>query len=641
MTDTAVDANQTQEAQRVIDHIDDLVRESKKLRDVHEAQWDQNLRRYLGDQWDRTPPKGLHQYTVNFIQNACIATAAIETEQTPEVALPPRETNEPPVWVDEQGNEVPEDLVATLPVQPDPRTGQPVPMGVVPVTDAFVASSLKLHWDIMWEKATGDQWLTANVLNTACIGHQPTLVQWNDQTECFELTDLHQLNCYIDPWATQNGIPSARYFAFDDVIPAEEAKQRWPEHADVIERNKSTEPSVLLGGAQGAATQLGWKYTGIGMERDMVLLRTCWERNQPLGPMSPDEAIATGQVRVSTEFVTDEQTGEAVSQQVFATADGTLTDPTLPDWPQRVGIRQTQILAGKLIDDRECPYRDIPILWNINIPIPHEPYGQGEPQRLESLAQGFNRLVSVLLNIVRYYQSPRENIPQSVKNALGDSFKQSGHAHPGRQLVVPDSLLLRFGGKVSFTEDMPELPTSYMELARWLFEIQKFISGHTDVLQGEAKAGASGRLVQALQEAARGVIGFKARNTAFMLRHMVRLVVGMIVDFLPAESWRRHIKGYPPQVIEALRTRAKSFEYDVKVDVLAGRGSSKQSEREQAQWLAQLNKLSTVDLYKALEVPDAEGKFMRLMQEMGLLQAGQEQEQEQEQEPSESPEGGE
>jgi hypothetical protein len=134
----------------------------------------------------------------------------------------------------------------------------------------------------------------------------------------------------------------------------------------------------------------------------------------------------------------------------------------------------------------------------------------------------------------------------------------------------------------------------------------------------------------ALQQAGRGVIGYRAQWMERSLVHAGRLTSGMIVDFLPDAEWSKYLGKYPPAVLNALRSRAKQLKYDVDSEVGAGKGANKRQKFEEAMVLFQTTGGAVPSLQTLMERTDSfdtDEEFKRVMQERG---GGQEQEQEKE-----------
>lgn len=609
-----VSAQTGRETDALAKRISQLVIEAQSARSLYEDIWDNNFDLYNGDHWKQSAPEGLTQFTLNRTQNAIIASVAVQTEQRPAIRLSPVESNEPPVLflspvgaqkldaVLEGGEQLVEGFsesqvrgeeaisgehVAALAALPDfdPSTD------IFQITDAVVTDSVQRVFDVMWDRSGADFAWTENILYKSVVGHTAMLIQWDEQTGLPEYINCHPKAVWIDP--TAHGIEDAAYLIYDQTLSVEEAIARFPEHETEIRKAETVTP-----GLNEESTAASRPYSDVKFERNMVTLRTAWLRHEML-PLSPDDAIDAGVVAF------DEETG------AFVTDEGESTGPSEPSWPKSPGIRQVMVINGATVDDRRCPYDNIPVAWNVNIPIPLRPYGQGEPERMESLQKAINRIVSILHNHCKYFQSPMSVLPVSVKNRLPKGA--ATHAHPGKTYTLPDELIEQFGRNLKIFVDPPSLPASYIEFLGLLLAEANNISGHSDVMQGNTPSRVeSGRAIDLLQTAARGVISFKSLYTERALVYMTRLVIGMIRDFLDADEWSKYVSDMPRQALVAMQERSKLLDFDIRVEVVSGKGTSRQFKQQQAINEYQAGLRSRISTMKALEVPDAE-KEVQLM----------------------------
>ena len=649
---------------------DSLRTEAKSLRDRYERQWEQNAGFYRGNQWGASKaPEGHEQYIVNLTQNAVIASAAIQTEQRPRINIVARETDDPPTYYLKEGavepllgaglpiQLTPEQIAGTEPVdesvvqaltplmQPeiDELTGQETAPAmlqedaIIAINDQVVADTLKLVIQTMWDNAGMDFVLLQNVLNCGIVGHQPMLVQWDAEKNKPEFCNVHQFNVWIDPIST--GIEDADYAIFDEVISADKAKMLYPEFADVIDTNSASGQS-LHAEFRRQSLELGGPYYQTEFNRAMVTVSTLWQRYQQL-PMSEEEAVAEKLAAPQMELVpvdpeapvaepvegepqepVEPEERQSVNEDglpLYINEGGESMTPESENWPTKRVTLQVRFIGDTVIDVRECPYADIPIGWNINIPQPHSPYGQGEPERLESLQKIINRLLSVFGNHVKYYQFPTEAMSQSMYEATKKSG-QATHSQASRITIIPDDQWQMSGGKVSTKDDVPAIPSSYVQLYNNLVETFSRLSGNQDVLQGVSPgADTSAEAIKTLQSAARGPIGFKSTYTERMLAHIVKLMIGMSMDFLPESEWVKIVSKYPVQVLLAIRDRAKVVEYDTSVDVVSGKGSIRAQKEQQAMTLAQMGQIDNLSLLEHLEWPNAKQTNQQVMAERAMV----------------------
>ena len=626
--------------------------EADQYRKGEERVWTRNLNWYGGLHWQEsdkelsddtivtTYPAGdteLSKYVVNRTQNAIIVGAEIQAENGPETRILPRELNEPPDYRLTEKGAAKLRGIEGLPISDEQLLGtEDVPEEViiaaveegalipeddfVAITDTLAAEETQLRYDILWERGDFDYQLLESILNKGVIGHQASIVQWNDDTNEIEWFNVHPFNVWIAPDAT--GTNDSEYVIYDQIISREEALDRFPQHAAAIEEHKGQWQDER-GDQSGGGGYIRLPYGGTNFNRKMIRLRTYWRRHQLLDmPMSPDDALESGDVAQGLADVGGEV------QESLVLPDGTSTSPAADNWPteQRRGIQQVQMIGTTVLDVRECPYRDIPVMWNVNIPVPHRPYGQGEPERVADVQEQLNRAFTVVSNILSFYQAPIILMPQSVKNRLGDNTDV--FARPDRVFILPDEMVLALGGdNVVRVIDPPALPGDTIQFMRLLIEMHNELSGNVDVLQGQAKSEWSGKVVEQLQSAARGPLGLKARGTERSLKYGAKnIMLGIIFDFLPESEWMAMSSKYPIQIARAIRERGRNLQYDVSVEVMGGKGTTRQVEQQKFMNLRQLGDVDRLTLLKKLDIPNAQEINQRVQQEQmaaAMAQAAQ------------------
>lgn len=620
----------------------DLLREGQETRMDFEEQWDTNLKRYVGVHWEAEPPKGLRHFTNNRIQTAIIANVAVQAEQRPRVELRPVETGEPAtVYLSSNGAakaaqlQIPmtegqlqskeplsaEEVAALMAIpnpMPDPMAipgSPPLPYfnteDFIGITDKTATEATQTAVDIMMDRSCFDSHLIENVTNKTIVGHQATLVQWNDYTRMPELVTVHPRNCWIDPTATD--MQTAEWFILATVMSANKAVGMFPKHKAAI-RQAATEGQQDNRSVASGGGQLGQPYTNTDFGRDMVTIYTMWERSHPF-PMSVEEAVASGAVRVLKleegieTYVTDDANGKPVE-----------TEEGDELWPSKPGILQSRILNEDMVlEEIECPYDTIPVAWNINLPIPFRPYGMGEPERLEDMQQLINRIMSIMHNHYRYFQSPQNVMAQSMVQAMEDQ-KEPFHSHPGRTVTVPDDLYIAMRGRVKTSEDAPTFPQAAVNALTLAISEFKELSGYTDVMQGKPHSGAeSGRAILALQTAARGTIGYKSMLTEKYVREVVRLYVCILRDYMTPDDWKKMVSKYPIEVLTALQARMKDIDFDISVEIVSGRGVTREMARNNAIQEYQLG-LETLDgVLSRIETSNPKEKALQILRERGML----------------------
>ena len=652
----------------LIAFLEGLKVEANDHRQHREGQATLNLNRYLGHQWDSVPPEGLQQYVVNLLQNAILGMAAVQVDKSPRPIFSAAETNEPPSYflsekagriisdagdagtliiqgfsigqlagleplTEEQADQV-ELLMQPIPGPIDPVSGVPTqqppmlePDAMIAVNDESCADLLQEAFTTKWDWEDTDNVVLENVIDNAIVGWQDILVQWDADRHTFRFINPHQFNVWFDPIST--GHVNAHYAIVDEIFSEDEAIRMHPGAAEDIKKN--------AGATRFSQNEyrLGAPYRETNFKRRMVRITTAWLRHSPLEPMSPDEAIEKGLVEM-TEIpagtprddegqpiegaepveggIVDPETGAPMMEQSFVIVQtGALTDPEQDNWPMRTGVRQVQYVGTTLLQDMECPFVDMPIARNKNVPIPKTPYGQGEPDRLFPVQKLINTVYSAWANNAEYFQSPQEVLPESVANKLDDP---ETFAAPNRRYVLDDELFMRFNGNVSMVQDPPKIPESWANGLAQALEIFDKLSGYQDVVQGVSPdSDSSGKKVQLLQEAAKGLLAFKSRGLESCLRHAVKVAAYAMIDYMPESEWAK-VTSHPIQVVRSMRTRIKNMEWDVVIEIASGRGANRESEHNKALALYDRQLLSRVSTLEKLDIDNAEDEDRKVNEQM-------------------------
>lgn len=606
--------------------LDQIVLEN--ARDNRRSQWVLDAGRgmdlYLGNHFLTDAPNEV-RVVLNRIQNAIVSLFAIQGGDPPAVTFRPRETGDPSIYYLDtrlpEGAAIAQQL-SLDPMQPLPpevaakleddvemgkamanqamAAGTPPPAGILPpevlieVNDATTAEALQTVFDGMWESCDCQYTLAENVLFKNILGLQSTLYEFDDATKRHILTNVHQLQVFIDN--LRSDYARSQYLIYDEPVDADEATALYPHLAAEIMEFAKTGPIQFPG---SRSYDPGHAYLQT-FNRDMIAIRHAWFRNQPF-PMTRAQAVAQGHV-----VEQDVPTGEVVPQADPATGGDVPVPATRkamihpetgaelteggPGWPIRYGIRQLRVIANRCVDDRECEFDDIPLPTNANLIVPYSPYAQGEPCRLEGLQMALNYVLSAIVTHQRYNAVPPEFIPASVQ-ALMDKALREVRTNPGQRVVVPDALLQMFGDvkKLVMTVDVPALPADFWKLLQFLVDIIDREGNQADVLQGDASSAWSGEAIASLQSAASQVIRAKSMPTEFYLRRLVRLMVRSITDRMGPDDWARYVTHVPYQALAAMHTRNKSMECDISVEIKSASGSAKNAETNNLMQARQLN----------------------------------------------------
>lgn len=619
----------------VVDLVKRLVSESSRYRESFTAQADINKRMFMGDYSNpnQRAKFGHSAFVLNKTQNSVIAHTSVQVEQKPRIKLTPRETGDQKVFFmtrkglnsirnvvdtevvesmerpnligDEAGGpaemedesfdfglldvnpdrmafEVTESFVTRVMPFSGPWKGDkgeamaPIldPDDVVTLDDRTMTEIVQRNVDYLWEKGDNDAWLMRTILYNNIIGWQPSLYQWDKELMRDGVSTLNVKNVYVPQEC--EGVKDAEYTIVGEFMSKKAAKEKYPSIAKAITTYTVNHTTGVLTDMMDQQN-VSDIYRDTEYERPMIWVWTAWLRNHRYA-MTPDEALDTGRVVVvDDQFMLTDDEYEPTSEA---------TGPQMKNWPKRKGIRQVQIVADHKVSDMECPYCDIPVLWFKNIPEPYRPYGQGEPERMEWLQKLINKLASIIFDHIKYFRSPTEIYPVSVWNSLENRSKI--HAHPGRQMKLPDDLFDKYKDMLArgngFAVSPAKIPSGYVDFFMMLLKIHDELSGFAGVLQGQAPgANSSGRAIQDLQSAARGVIAFKAFGTEDALKQMIRLRVDSTTrkNWMPPFMWQKINSQFPKEVLAVVRQKCRNMEFDITIEIAAGGGESRRIKKQQ------------------------------------------------------------
>lgn len=641
------------DTQDVASYLVGLAQEAREARQPWERMVADNIQIYLwGELIGSDESPGVtdpNRIIVNEIQNAIIAATDIQTKDPPSATLEPVETGEPPLYywggpqeiglaigllpfevadfTDEQTGEtkppVPLDpLVAgqlkamAIPEEVSPALppGMIRPEWLVELNDKLVADVYQSVFDVVWARSGTDLWVRESLNDTNIQGWAWGLYEFNDTEKRHVLRHLPINQVYIDP--VVRDISRASYAGYDLPIDADEAKAMFPHLADVIDENAGEGMPAWPDAASGTWSSIYQR----NFRRPMVVFRRFWIRNQVV-PFTHEEATAHGAV-ISQPDPTDPQ------QQILIDPEtGNVVKPgdTANGWPTRLGVRQITQLGATIVDDREAEFADIPLLHNVNIPVPGErPWGLGEPFRLYSLQQAESNILDAMVKHVGYYKSPTGFMSESM-HALLPEEQRDMYARPGKQYIMPDEQYAACGGKPTMFQDPPAMPPALGDLLPQVKQMINEQSGHAEVLQGRAQSQVkSGKAIELLQSAASSMIGFKSQRTGDMVKRLADLMLHSLVFRLEVPDIAQIVSKYPPHVLASICQRARQIEWDVSVKVQAGSGEIQSQKRQLAMMDLQAGAISLKTYWEqcGIDGRQEEARLANQQQRMAQQQMG-------------------
>lgn len=301
---------------------------------------------------------------------------------------------------------------------------------------------------------------------------------------------------------------------------------------------------------------------------------------------NPAGGAAGGQSNVPNNAIGGIQASPPMRQAFIHSDTGQEVTPTLPDgtkhplWPTIFAIREICEIETEVVYDRRCKLKQIPVVNNVNIPIPFSPYGYGEPDRLDGLQMAINKVLSDLVEKHRYNTYPVEVVSQTLANDNRQAIR-SGTMKPNTVIIASQQAMNECGGDLSkliqFVE-MPSMSQDAWQLLEFLVDAIDKEANNTDVQNGDAPAGSSGAWVANLQAAAAQVAQVTSQATEAWLKKLVRLFVAFIVNEMTIEDVMKYTSKYPPAILQAFQKHQKALYYDITVEIQSGSAATKQGQ---------------------------------------------------------------
>ncbi len=508
------------------------------------------------------------------------------------------------------------------------QANQPEPIGLLPkdflltVNEQMEADAAQLLMDYFTKRSKHGMYVQQNDLYNNIYGWQLMLTELDKPNNKFKYRNCECGTVHLDPFKTDIG--ESAYAIFDEYLGAEEAIALNPDLKTMIDQKATVGPPAFPGFVPSTAMLPYYRgFTG----RRIVIIRTAWYRDQPF-PLTPEDAIKGGTVvpamvpvnpAVSDKpaplmgglggviqnvrnFFTgggdgagavDDAGGAGVAGDSAPVVDSGPTerpayflkdrttngpdhatgevDPLHPKWPVRYSIREIKSIATEIVADGETQRADIPLGHNVNIQIPSTPWGQGEPERLESLQRGYDSLLTNMDAHGRACAFPAKVIPESVA-AANPRLAREGFTNPNQVLTIPDRLLMAFNGdakKLIGIIEAPQLPADIWREEQVFDRSFKDESNSSEVLQGNlpGQGALSGEAISNLQGYAVGTIKMKSQRLEDMLRSQYQLMLyDLVYQYTPEELFDV-VRGFPKAVWSRVHERMKKYCEDPDMEI--------------------------------------------------------------------------
>lgn len=269
----------------------------------------------------------------------------------------------------------------------------------------------------------------------------------------------------------------------------------------------------------------------------------------------------------------------------FLPGTDTEVDPLHPQYPTYRCVRQLTIIDTQVVDDRESEFGGdgIPIVHNVNRPVPQRPWGIGEPAVLWKLQKAKGETLTAMVGNVKYFGNPVSTMSESMAAELGSRGETLG-MHAGKVYVLGDDLYLQTKGQAQTVVAPPSMPPALGELYPLLGEEVDSISGYSEALQGQAQPNVtSGKQLELQQTAGASIIGFKSARTSDMVERLATLMIHELVWRVTVDQILQIIKRYPRHIVEAFVEWGKKIEWNAKPTVASGNGAGRRQKKAEAQ----------------------------------------------------------
>ena len=463
-------------------------------------------------------------------------------------------------------------------ILPDGQSVEPLldTNAIVEINDSFRAERLQKLVELKWKDANGDLRMKMNELYCNIYGHAVSWCNIDERDWSINLRNVHPRNALADP--VQFIIDDFHYCVITEMVSLHEAIGQWPQFKEMLVEASTT--GTLENTEEPGAWHMGSVYGDTKFQRDMVVIRNAYIRDSNF-PMEPKYAVQCGLV------VED---GEGFK---LAANDEPIT-PNDEAWPVKTGVRFIKTLPQiqQLIEDRMSKYDDIPVGWNLNIPIPFDHHGMGEPFRTKDVTDAINKSGEIIINYLLYYPYPCEIWPQDVLDSYADQGKEEPFTHPGRQWGIDGIHYQEYlkGNPYGFAVRPPDIPSIAAKVWDDFRAEHDVIAGRPDVRSGRAPgANTSGIAIDALMQKASGPVSFKASFTGDTVSRLGKIIGSYYAKYMPMEHWKVIFSDLTDAAVNYVfgKDAMSKLKFDVMCDVQAGLAANR--ERQMTKVLEDLN----------------------------------------------------
>ena len=472
-------SEQSPEEQAVVQKVEHLFQAARKARRPKEGRWNENYEFYLGRQWTYRRPSYRHSEVVNLIFAAVEAIVPILTDNRPEFAFLPEDSE-----------------------------------------DRELAEALSKVADFDWSREGWD-YILAEVIKSALISSGTSIgamefdPEQNSGLGRIIFRNVDALNIYPAPRAKDINDGTCPYFIEAEPIPVEEAKGMFPELAHMIK------------GSVGSGYPSKYERKDFDQTLNANSTRSNEAQDDLTSSYTQKDSKPVGESLLIKCYMQDD-TMEEVKQACMDqygnptyTAEGVPLEEVVDTKKKYPNGRLTIVIDNLLAFDGDNPYKDglYPYARFVDYFVPNEFWALSEVDNLKSPQRMLNRLLSFMMDTIVLMGNP---IWVADIGAIDTDMVTN---QPG--LVVektPGSDVHREAGL-----GLPSNLFSVYELCRDAFDR---IFGINELTQGARPQNVSSNVaLETLQEAGQTRIRQKARNLEKFLKEIGTLYVSRVMQF--------------------------------------------------------------------------------------------------------------
>lgn len=591
--------NPTPEEKKTIKLVNRLFDKAKKHRKKYDQHWLDYYKFFRGKQWKEQRPSYRHSEVINFVFQAIQSVVPILTDTRPRFEF-------------------------------NPQDPQDIEFAKI-LSDVSASDWEHGNWSLKLAENIYDSHIVGTAFGEFCFDQSARLGVGQ-----IDYATKDPFYCFPDPRAQDINDKRGRYFIYAEPEDIEVLQREYPHVKDYFKPD-------LMDLIQGDKTEL-----------DQVTYKSPTDNKTIIEGSSAYEVGHQNQaLKVTLYLKSDEFTEEEKDRK--DEAGNTVMGPDgqpIKYFEQRLKYpngRKIVIAGGVLCESGDNPYEDglFPYARLVNYILPREFWGMSEVEQLQSPQKIFNKLVSYALDVLTLMGNPIWMVPTGSGVDTDNLFNRPG-------LIVEYDT--QQSGEKPTRQEGVQLQPYVLQLIDRMAQWFDSISGANEVTRGVRPEGiTAASAITSLQEAAQTRIRQKSRNVDAFLQsggqlyknrvfqfYSVPRIVRMTNDQNATQFFKFHVEKIPmpdgttqrkatirPMVdgsesLDNAREYMIRGDFDVKVSTGSNLPFAKAEKANLAFKLKEQGAIDELELLKAVEYPNAEAVWERVVQrqqQMAMAQA--------------------